>query len=282
MWKNYSEKRFGAPRIMAIALADEADDKGRGIVQAAATLAEKTEQTLRAVRMQLKRLQDSGLLVLVEKSPGGPGQVNHYRIDIAVLIGLDNGEPGSPLTVNAVHRLTPPNGEPGSPLAEPLYKELKEENVEGASSFTVSKDVSEDRRLAHWMFDRLLALNPQHRVPNWPAWCKHIRLMRERDARSRHDIAELFAFANADPFWQANVLCPGTLRKQWDRLVLKRRSNGGTGAQAAPPPPSESGCTHEIEGQRCGKPAAFWDREGRGLCRQCREDVERACVRRAA
>lgn len=272
VWKNYSQAQFGAPRILAIALSDEADDNGGGIFQSAAKLAEKTEQGERAVRAQLKRMELSGLLVVVQKSAGGPGQFNHYRLDIGVLIGVSNPASGAGLTMHLEQGLTGPNPVPGAWLAGPLYKELKEVNVEDDVRSTVT-DAAEDRRLGEWIFARLLVLNPRHRAPSWAAWCNDIRLMRERDQRTRREIAALFAYANSDPFWQLNVLSPGTLRKQWDRLELKRRANGGGGQAQAPA--IDNRCARELAGNRCTKSAAFWDREGRGLCRQCREETER-------
>lgn len=77
------------------------------------------------------------------------------------------------------------------------------------------------------MLARLRRLNPQHREPNWRRWHREIRLMVEKDKRTLHAICELFAWANADPFWQSNILSPGKLRRQWDALVIRRKSVGG-------------------------------------------------------
>ena len=65
-------------------------------------------------------------------------------------------------------------------------------------------------------------VNPTAKAPNWAQWANDIRLMREQDGRTHHDICSLFKWANLDPFWSANVLCPKTLRKQWDKLTAKR------------------------------------------------------------
>lgn len=81
----------------------------------------------------------------------------------------------------------------------------------------------DDQRLAEWMFGLVLALRPEHRPPPWRRWARAIRLMRERDKRSRRDIAALFRWANADPFWHANILSPDTLREKWDRLMIERQ-----------------------------------------------------------
>jgi hypothetical protein len=62
VWQFYQGQRFGAPRILAIALSDESDDRGGGIFQSVNGLAAKTEQTRRAVQRQLRRLEEVGLL----------------------------------------------------------------------------------------------------------------------------------------------------------------------------------------------------------------------------
>ena len=125
---------------------------------------------------------------------------------------------------------------PSAPLHIYAFKDLF---VEEASPFTVSNG-QEDRRLAIWIFDRLKVLMPTHRDPNWSKWCREIRLMRDRDKRTRREIAELFAWANSDPFWQTNVLCPATLRRQWERLALQRLKT--VGALPVQRGPLRAGC----------------------------------------
>nr|WP_269106836.1 DUF1376 domain-containing protein [Massilia sp. TS11] len=80
----------------------------------------------------------------------------------------------------------------------------------------------EDHTAAHWIFDRVLLLNPTAKAPNWDAWANEVRLMREIDGRSHHDICELFAWVQRDAFWCANILSPAKLREKWDALVAKR------------------------------------------------------------
>lgn len=81
---------------------------------------------------------------------------------------------------------------------------------------------------AEWMYQQILTLNPTHKKPNIEKWADEIRLIRERDGRSDEEIRTLFAWANNDPFWRTNILSPATLRKQWDKLVIKKAANGST------------------------------------------------------
>jgi hypothetical protein len=75
------------------------------------------------------------------------------------------------------------------------------------------------------IYSLVLGLNPKHKEPNFEKWANTIRLMVERDGRTHEEISDLFKWANNDPFWQANILCPATLRKQWDKLTIKAAGN---------------------------------------------------------
>jgi hypothetical protein len=80
-----------------------------------------------------------------------------------------------------------------------------------------------DEECARWMFDVLKELNPTAKAPNFAAWARDVRLMRECDNRTLKEIGGLFRWAQKDDFWCANILSPAKLRKQWDTLVMQRR-----------------------------------------------------------
>jgi DNA-binding IscR family transcriptional regulator len=278
VWDYYQPKEWGAPIITVSALADAANDHGGGISTSIPELAEKTRQSDRAVQKQLRRLEQTGLLSCVEKTVGGAGYTNQYQINLALMVAEKKGEPGSPLTVNGVHPYLVNNPEPRSPLSERTNKEvLQDLFVEDVSTFTLSQG-AEDRRLAEWMLKGLRALNPKHGEPSWQTWCRDIRLMRDREKRTRREIAELFAWANADPFWQANILSPGTLRRQWDKLEIQRMRKGGNGrgGQAASTALDKS-CYRLKNGDRCGKPGEFSisaHPDAPWVCRECNLEIE--------
>lgn len=83
-----------------------------------------------------------------------------------------------------------------------------------------------DLETSVFIFKKIQELNPNHKEPNLKTWANEIRLMRERDNRTDQQIRELFIWANADGFWKSNVLSPGTLRKQWDKLTIQRDTRG--------------------------------------------------------
>lgn len=284
----YDPARFGAPIVLAYVLADACNDYGIGITLNVEKIAQKTRQTIRAVQKQMRKLEDSRLLVCEERSVGGRGISARYRLDLGLLTVPLNPEPGTgfdeekPRTRDGVLTAETPNqGRGFDDHHIRSTKELRQRSVEthadDVSTFTLSDDV----KLAQWMFGRLVALNPKLRTPSWLAWAKVIRLMRERDRRTLREIAELFAFANADEFWQANIESPGALRRQWNKLALKRQRAGGNGA-AAPAVVDTSCAGVKEDGSRCGAKNTTGDSpDGRGpfFCWACREAGERARAR---
>ena len=94
----------------------------------------------------------------------------------------------------------------------------------------------DDLTCAEYIFNKVLIVNPTAKQPNWPDWANQVRLMRVQDKRTHHEICKLFKFANTDSFWASNVLCPKTLRKQWDKLnakLLARTSHETTANDSA-------------------------------------------------
>ncbi len=79
----------------------------------------------------------------------------------------------------------------------------------------------DDLKAAEWIYSKLLIVNPEHKKPNMDSWANTIRLMRERDNRTHEDICKVFAWANSDSFWSANILSPSKLREKFDQLLIK-------------------------------------------------------------
>lgn len=270
VWDYYNPERCGAPLILAVSLADEADDGGGGIFQSSETLARKTRQNERSIRRQLRQMEASGVLVCVQRSAGGAGNFSQYRLDLSALIVLKNPDPMPGITRTVCPGYSEPNPDHMPGLSDPLYIGLKEKNVTDPTTRTSTHLQGEDERLAKWMLGKIRELNPKHRDPSWRTWLTDLRLLRERDLRSHREIAALFAWANADPFWRLNILSPAKLRKQWDALELKRQANGGAGAGHVSVKEDRS-CVGTVDGALCGKPGAFKCPDGKWRCRAHRE-----------
>jgi len=79
-----------------------------------------------------------------------------------------------------------------------------------------------DMKVAVSIFNLIRNINPNHKEPKFDVWANDVRLMREQDNRSHHDILALFKYANSDDFWKSNILSPKKLRDKWDVLTIKK------------------------------------------------------------
>lgn len=86
---------------------------------------------------------------------------------------------------------------------------------------------AEDLEIAKWISSRVKLINPTCKAPDMTSWSNTVRLMRQIDNRSHQDICALYDWASKHHFWQANILSPESLRKQWDKLTMQRNAVGG-------------------------------------------------------
>lgn len=77
----------GGEMLLALALADHAHDDGSNIYPSIQLLAFKTRQSVRAVQYQLRRMEQTGWLELVNSGNGGRNQHREYRIKLAWIKG---------------------------------------------------------------------------------------------------------------------------------------------------------------------------------------------------
>lgn len=92
---------------------------------------------------------------------------------------------------------------------------------------------ADDLKAAEWIFSKVQIVAPTAQQPNWPSWSNDIRLMRNALGVTHHDICEVFKWANADHFWQTNVMSPAKLREKWDTLKAQM-TQPGRNRQAVP------------------------------------------------
>ena len=95
-------------------------------------------------------------------------------------------------------------------------------NVPPVAQRSKFKFNDDDYRFAEEMFKRVIVINPTAKQPNLDSWANTIRLMREIDNRTHKDMWAAFDWANRDSFWCSNVLSPDKLRKQFDKLQVKK------------------------------------------------------------
>lgn len=78
--------------LIALKLADYANDDGTSIFPANETLATKARCSETTVKTTLKVLRDCGLLVLVKQGGSGPRSTNEWSLNVAMLKALASGQ----------------------------------------------------------------------------------------------------------------------------------------------------------------------------------------------
>lgn len=79
----------GGEMLLALALADHASDDGRNVFPSIPSLAEKTRQSERSVQYQLRKMEKSGWLILVNSGNGGRNQRREYVISLDWIKGAE-------------------------------------------------------------------------------------------------------------------------------------------------------------------------------------------------
>ena len=74
---------------------------------------------------------------------------------------------------------------------------------------------------AQAMLDRIKAVAPAVKSVNLERWANDIRLLCEVDEVNIHEAWKVFKWANADSFWQTNILSADKFRKQFAQLSAK-------------------------------------------------------------
>lgn len=74
------------------------------------------------------------------------------------------------------------------------------------------------------LLEKIRHNNPEFKEPNLQKWADDFRLMAERDKRTVEQITYLIDWCQQDSFWKGNILSPSKLRKQYDQLVIKIKS----------------------------------------------------------
>ncbi|QHB83386.1 replication protein 15 [Aeromonas veronii] len=157
------------------------------------------------------------------QKPGNSTQ-NDGRFDISNRVKTPNTQDS--LTQDNIKTSSSKNADalPDAEAAESVSAAVEKVRPDAAIQTPSGKfwGTQDDLTCAEYIHSRVLVVNPTAKAPNWAQWANDIRLMRTQLGYTHHDICSLFKWANLDPFWSANVLCPKTLRKQWDKLTAKR------------------------------------------------------------
>ena len=90
----------------------------------------------------------------------------------------------------------------------------------------IYKYSNKDKELATLLYNLIKEKNPEWNFkPNWDIWSEDIRKLREIDNRTEEQIEFLIKWTQDDDFWSKNILSPSKLRKQFNNLIVKIKSN---------------------------------------------------------
>lgn len=82
---------------------------------------------------------------------------------------------------------------------------------------------SNEYRLAEYLYNHIKKNNPNHREVNLQSWAKDMDLLLRIDKRPVEEVKAIIEYCQNDVFWHTNILSASKLRKQYDRLNLKRK-----------------------------------------------------------
>jgi hypothetical protein len=102
-----------------------------------------------------------------------------------------------------------------------IMQERKKERKKEVSENKFSDD---DLKLSKFIYSKIKLLDPKVKKPNFNKWADTIRLLREVDNRSQQEIQDTFIWANESEFWRSNILSPSSLRKNFTKLDIQRKS----------------------------------------------------------
>ena len=190
------------------------------------------------IRAAIVRLEERGLLISCQ--PEAYHRRKWYRIDYEHSLlhpipeeTIDHAESGSSIGPNGImESLERDDGksETGLSRAEITHENTQKIPRETPASLEVlDEHQSECLRLAMLLAD-LVEANGSKRPSVSAKWTSTIDRMIRLDGRDPQQIEAAIRWSQADEFWQANILSPEKLRKQFDRMRLqasRSRSNAG-------------------------------------------------------
>lgn len=112
----------------------------------------------------------------------------------------------------------------GKKVTQTRIEECKEEELKDTSS----KEFDEKSipfRLSKKLKEFILKNNPEAKEPNLQSWSLEFDRMIRIDKRDPKKIYEIMEFSQKDTFWKTNILSACALRKQYDKLKLKKETD---------------------------------------------------------
>lgn len=198
-----------------------------------------SESTIKRV---VGRLKAEGYIAVRQE---GMSRVNHYRV-LYDAIHEVNLTPSGGHQVN----LTPSTGQ-----SDPITNTTESTQRDTSPLPTRKKEQPQASEVVQPSIERLCDLmarlqNERLGRSEYTAsttWKRDMRLLVEKDGRSPTAVERCLRWIHEHDFWSTNVLSPGKLRKQWNRLELEAKRD--TKRKPAPEPEPEDDLPAKLRAQ---------------------------------
>ncbi|QGF21760.1 putative replication initiator [Bacillus phage vB_BcM_Sam46] len=80
-------------------------------------------------------------------------------------------------------------------------------------------------KIGQFLFEKIRENFPNTKEPNFDMWANEVRLMMEKDNRSKRDIHDVIVWTANNSFWRKNILSTDKLRKQFDKLLIEMQDD---------------------------------------------------------
>jgi hypothetical protein len=94
-------------------------------------------------------------------------------------------------------------------------------NVKNDKNKKLYVETSNEYRLAKYLFEHMRRNNPNAKEPNYQTWCKQLDYVIRLDKRDLEEVKKVISWCQNDNFWLGNILSPLSLRKNYDKLLIK-------------------------------------------------------------
>lgn len=245
-WAWQQQGMSPAQKMVLLAIADHHNESTGLCCVSMKTVAKRACVGYSSCRRHAEHLETIGLITRVRRSREG-GMLGSYNYRFGAMFHAPKSAPAdtndsenasaqnerSANTANPLQNTSAQN-EPSSALTAERTEPKERSEVEDQRSstppretlVTTSEPDEETARLCQLLADLITARDPRAKVaPARPPWLTEMRRLRAVDGRSVEDIEMVIRWAQADGFWQSNVLSPGKLRKQFTALWAKANTS---------------------------------------------------------
>lgn len=170
----------------------------------------------RQLQRELKNLEDKKIIIQnIKNGIYRKVQFNkHYRqwvgeptIGESVNGERDNGETINP-TIGESVKATIGESDNQERKTKEKYKEIYSQE-------------SNEVILSELLFQKMRINNPKCKGPDMQKWAEHIDKLIRIDGQSAEDIKAVIVWCQEDSFWKSNILGTEKLRKKFDQLLIK-------------------------------------------------------------